>query len=266
MRWLFLLLLAANLLFFSWNWFRNGEYQELRDPALASVSKRKSLFLLSELQPTEKQGSPKELDHPQPEPDTTVPAVPEPDRRTIPPPEASPPSEPSITQPTGTIIEEERGLCFVLGPFGSSNAVQEVLKRATNSPAIVEKRWSSPEQRPGYWVHIPPAGSSNEARNIVRILNQAGISDLQLITSGEMRNAISLGIFSTMENARKRQSKVAQQGFDVTINEVKIRKRRYWLALRGSGGRLLSKRQLEKLVAENGEVKIQRRPCDNLYR
>ncbi len=260
MRWLFLLLLAANLLFFSWNWLRNGNEQVSRD--VDAASREKGLVMLSEL--------PRSTEEPEPAPQAE-PALPPsppslPDEGTksaaTKPPLPQPAEETSFN-PEAT--PQPRKTCYVLGPFNSSGAVQDILKRITNSPAILERRWSSPQQRLGYWVHIPPAASSKEARDIVQVLNRAGISDVQLINSGEMRNAISLGIFSSMENARKRRNEVARQGFDVAINEVKIRKRRYWVALRGSGGRPLSGNLLERLIEDTTEAGIEKRPCDNLF-
>ncbi|HHL45133.1 MAG TPA: hypothetical protein ENJ24_01030, partial [Gammaproteobacteria bacterium] len=51
MRWLFLLLLAANIIFFSWNWFKeNSGDSSQQGPAFSS--KGKSLVLLRELNPS----------------------------------------------------------------------------------------------------------------------------------------------------------------------------------------------------------------------
>ncbi len=266
MRWLFLLLLAANLLFFSWNWFRDDDQPTRNHPTAGSAQGEKGLILLSELKSAEK-SSPGESDRSASQPETASPepATGEPTAPSAVKPSTHRPATATTPARAKTATLDER-ICYVLGPFGSSNVVQEVLKRIINSPAIVERRWSSPQQRPGYWVHIPPAGSSNEARSIVQILNQEGISDVQLITSGEMRNAISLGIFSTMQNARKRQQEVTQQGFEVVIDEVKIRKRLYWLALRGSGGRALSRELLDRVTADADEAEIEQRPCSELPR
>jgi len=211
MRWLFLLLLAANLLFFSWNWFRDDDHPARHQPAAGTAQGEKGLILLSELKSADK-SSPGETDRSASQPETASPepATGEPTAPSAVKPSTHQPATATTPARPQTATQGEQ-ICYVLGPFGSSSVVQEVLKRTINSPAIVERRWSSPQQRPGYWVHIPPAGSSNEARSIVRILNQGGISDVQLITSGEMRNAISLGIFSTMQNARKRQQEVIQR-------------------------------------------------------
>ncbi len=99
-----------------------------------------------------------------------------------------------------------------------------------------------------------------------RLASLGGGSDIQLITTGEMRHAISLGIFSTLEKARTRMDEVQRLGFDVAINEVQIRKRQYWLALRGSRGKGLSRRVTDNLLKGFQGVKVEQRSCSGLYR
>ena len=271
MRWLFLLLLAANIIFFSWNWFKeNSGDSSQQGPAFSS--KGKSLVLLRELNPSPTPAAkPATEDKPVHAPaETTPPEEQQPaDSRQVaskpaiatPAPEESAPALHSPPQPAA----QERGLCYVLGPFTSSTEIQGVITRAATTSAVVERRWSSPQQKPGYWVHIPPTATGGEARNTMQRLESAGISDMQLITSGEMKHAISLGIFSTLERAQKRQMEVEKQGIDAAINEVRIRKRQYWLALRDNKGNRLPRVMLDNLIKGTREAKVERRPCTSLY-
>ncbi len=265
MRWLFLLLLLANGLLLLWNWFgANDDGAAQRAAEIRSQpGGGRQLVLLSELNPPAgKDGEP--------------PAGQEPTRRTAAPApgrepatsvdggSSSPPASKPAERPAAA---GAGGSCHVLGPFANAPEVQRLLARVESTPAVVERRWSSPHQKPGYWVHIPPADSSSEARAVLRRLSSlGGGSDIQLITSGGMRNAISLGIFSTPEKARRRMEEVQRLGFEVAINEVQIRKRQYWLALRGSRGKGLSRRLMDNLLKGYEGVKVERRPCSRLYR
>ncbi|HFC53182.1 MAG TPA: SPOR domain-containing protein [Gammaproteobacteria bacterium] len=267
MRRLFLLLLLANGLLFLWNWFgANDDGAAQRAAEIRSQPRGgRQLVLLSELNPpTEKDEEPPPAAQ---RPTRRTAAAPAPGREPAAPAGAkssSPPAPRPVERPAAASAREN---CHVLGPFANASEVQRLLARVESTPAVVERRWSSPHQKPGYWVHIPPADSSSEARAVLRRLSSlGGGSDIQLITSGGMRHAISLGIFSTPEKARRRMEEVQRLGFEVAINEVQIRKRQYWLALRGSRGKGLSRRLMDNLLKGYEGVKVERRPCSRLYR
>jgi len=262
MRWLFLLLLAVNIIFFSWNLFKgdNNDASSSRNGTVLSTTSKK-LMLLSEIDL-----SPKVKSHPE---DESLPAL-KPDNTILtadPQPAASDPSSTTTTTvESPQTITHETGLCYVLGPFASGTEAQRVITRTATTTAIVERRWSSPRIRPGYLVHIPPAANIKEARSTISVLNTAGISDARIIPSGEMKYAVALGIFPTIESARKRLKKVHKYDIDVTINEVRIRKRQHWLALRGNNGTRLPKVVLNNLLKDIQGVTVERRSCANLYR
>ncbi len=266
MRWLFLLLLAANIIFFFWNWLREDDAGSSYQQEAAFSSKGKTLVLLSELEPA--------LTIPPPVKDKPSPADSAPIKELPPATAEQRASEPVTTasrtstassSPPSLPTAQKGGLCYVLGPFTSSTKVQQVISRTANLSARVEKRWSSSQQRTGYWVHIPPATSSKKSRDTAQKLNAAGFADAQPITSGEMKNAVSLGIFSTRESARKRLTRVRKHNRDATINEVRIRKRQYWLALRNSEGKRLPRQVLNSLIRSERGATVEQRPCTMLH-
>ncbi len=266
MRWLFLLLLAANIIFFFWNWLREDDAGSSYQQETAFSSKGKTLVLLSELEPASTIPPPVK-DKPSPADSAPIKELPPAaaEQRASKPATIASRTSTASSSPPSLPTEQKGGLCYVLGPFTSSAKVQQVISRIANSSALVEKRWSSPQQRTGYWVHIPPAASSKKARDTAQKLNAAGFADAQPITSGEMKNAVSLGIFSTRESARKRLARVKKHNRDTVINEVRIRKRQYWLALRDDEGKRLLQRMLNGLIRNERGVKVEQRPCTTLH-
>ncbi len=221
MRWLFLLLLTVNIIFFSWNWIAERGTGSSYPQEFAHSPKGKKLVLLHEIESTA----------------AGKPAV---DERLL--------------------MTPEGGFCYVLGPFISSTEVARAAARTSTISAIVERRWGRMRQSSGYWVYIPSV-TSGGARNILRGLFAAGIGDARLGNSTKMKHAVSLGVFPDLEKARKRLLEVKKHGFDVAINKAQIRKRQYWLALRGNEGQRLPKNRLDSLIENTQEAKVEQRPC-----
>jgi hypothetical protein len=88
----------------------------------------------------------------------------------------------------------------------------------------------------GYYVLIPPLASRAEGIRKLRELREAGVDDIWLFRSGEFNNAISLGLFSREQTARRHATNVAKKGFAAEIrNRTSIRERR-WLELAYTDG------------------------------
>ena len=65
----------------------------------------------------------------------------------------------------------------------------------------------------GYWVHIPPLKTRAEADRKARELRDLGVTEFLVVQdAGQWRNAISLGIFRTDEAAQTFLAKLKQQG------------------------------------------------------
>lgn len=221
MKWLFLLLLAANVIFFFWNWSGADDADERFRQEPASSVKGNRLLLLSEIEsPVVKK----------------------------PPPEEQQPVAP------------EAGSCYVLGPFVSSTEVARAATLAASS-SVIERRWSKIRESAGYWVYIPATGGREGVRNILRGLDAVGITDARPGSSEKIKHAVSLGVFPTMGKARARMLEVKKHGFEVVINRAKIRKRQYWLALRGDKREPLSAAMLDNLVRNTRQATVESRPC-----
>ncbi|MBL1265149.1 hypothetical protein [Candidatus Methylomicrobium oryzae] len=126
--------------------------------------------------------------------------------------------------------------CYMAGPADSVEALNALLSQfrpqlteLAMSPAQAEK------VRKGnrFVVYYPAPPSMEESLLTATTLkNTYGLKDLQVIRDGEMKGAISLGVFSSQRNAEWAKSKFEQQGLQVRIkprfptgNAYKVRMR-----------------------------------------
>jgi hypothetical protein len=126
--------------------------------------------------------------------------------------------------------------CYMAGPADSVEALNALLSQfrpqlteLAMAPAQAEKA----HKRNRFVVYYPAPPSMEESFLAVTTLKTTyGLKDLQIIRDGEMKGAISLGVFSSQRNAESAKSKFEQQGLQVRIkprfptgNAYKVRMR-----------------------------------------
>ncbi|KAK2701799.1 hypothetical protein QYM36_019554 [Artemia franciscana] len=78
------------------------------------------------------------------------------------------------------------------------------------------------------WVYLEPKATEAEARAQVEQLKQQGVSDYYMVTKGNMKNAISLGLFSSQETVNRRLEELAKEGYQpVVIPQHKVEQKVY---------------------------------------
>lgn len=85
----------------------------------------------------------------------------------------------------------------------------------------------------GYFVLIPTFPDREQALEVVRQLKEKGIQDSWVFVSGPLRNAISLGMFSREENAKRRQRAIAAKGFIAEIQPRQSEVEQIMMLVRG---------------------------------
>ncbi|WP_031431562.1 hypothetical protein [Methylomicrobium agile] len=126
--------------------------------------------------------------------------------------------------------------CYMAGPANSLGALNALLGQfrpqlteLAMAPAPAEKA----HKHNRFVVYYPAPPSLEESFLAATTLkNTYGIKDLQVIRDGEMKGAISLGVFSSQRNAESAKSRFEQQGLQVQIkprfpteNAYKVRMR-----------------------------------------
>lgn len=109
--------------------------------------------------------------------------------------------------------------CMRLGPFPSAPAQQSAL--AALSPHVARVRSSeAPLKRPrGYLVYLPPAADHATALAETTALAAKGVHEYFVVGTGDLQNAVSLGVYDSAENADHRAAQLEKLGFAAKVRE-----------------------------------------------
>ena len=80
-----------------------------------------------------------------------------------------------------------------------------------------------------HWVYQPPLPSRAEAIAEVEAMQASGVEDIALIRHGDLANGISLGIYRSTDNLRRRISDLESMGYPVQYETTSETVRHYWL-------------------------------------
>lgn len=114
--------------------------------------------------------------------------------------------------------------------------------------------------RSDYWVVLGPFETDQQGRDRLSQLQADDIESF-LINQGRLAGGISLGLFSSDNNARTRVAELAGQNIDARVERVD-RTRQVWvLTIAAESARLISNQALESIVAEFEGASFQRFRC-----
>ncbi len=269
MKWLFTLLLVINLTIYL-VWFRGQDpLTEQPSPEIQVPEDIGQIRLLQEISPAVVDETTPEqaqetavgevmVEAETPDPAGEIPALetamdelaPEPDTQETETPLPEPPEEtaesgateaaeepmphPFVAEPEEALVEAvER--CGVLSGVADEKNAGDTLNEMEAEGVTATADEVDEKIHIGYWVLIPPLANAQEAQQKLEELRGKGILDIWHIRAGEAMNAISLGMFSREENARKYRDKMEAQGVEAEIRPRHINKKGYQIAFRISG-------------------------------
>jgi hypothetical protein len=127
-------------------------------------------------------------------------------------PEPTPPTSPAV-RPTPVLVQS----CLEFGPMSDDEAararqslgVSGLLERTVQAPMMAVASW---------WVHVPPRRSLLQAENELARIRAAGVRDAYVVLEqGELRFALSLGLFRTEEAARRFADQMKSRGVSSAV-------------------------------------------------
>jgi len=119
------------------------------------------------------------------------------------------------------VVAKPRSRCVSLGPFTGDLADKAAVILAGDK---IESTRREEERRSesSYWVHLAPFATRKEAESRKQELEHLGIRDLLIMQDAQGAIAISLGLYTKMENAQHRMQELAQLGITAR-QEVRYR-------------------------------------------
>lgn len=122
-------------------------------------------------------------------------------------------------------------VCLFMGPYNNKDEVRADSVSFEEIKLFAEKY----ERSADYWVYLGPYSSFNEAAKISAELRGKRIDNF-IIRGGELKNAISLGVFTTDERAQNHAKGLLKRGYSVAVKRVAKEGIRYWMVYFGDEG------------------------------
>ena len=259
MRWFFLILLAVNIVYVTWELNRERPAASVSPKHPPSVER---LVLLSELESlaapqASVSEAPAELAEAAPEAapamvgEATQPgdssevaaediAMPEgADVTETDPATAAPEPQPEAPDATLADLPADKpanDLCYTLGPFREMKTLRVVTREIKDYVIEASFRSREEQEQSMFRVYLKPVGGKREAKALIKQLVSKNIRDYFIITDGPNKNGISLGYFSEKSRAQRHAARVRKSGFDAVIEPVFRSYTIYWLDYRIKAG------------------------------
>lgn len=151
-------------------------------------------------------------------------------------------------------------LCWQIGAFDSPQPAQQVAERLSAmdmSTTLVEQRVVIGAD---YWIYMGPYANPQEAQQQLAQLHARNI-DSFLIAKGELKDGISLGLFSQQDNAQRQRDRYAQQGVDAKIKAFDRFRTDYWLTMDAPSSALFNEGVMASIQSISPQLQSVKREC-----
>lgn len=119
--------------------------------------------------------------------------------------------------------------CFSIGPIQSINEMEQLRYMLAEYTSESQQRTSQAQVDEGYWVYLDAVDSRAHALELANELGSMGLTDYFVMTSGDLENSLSLGLYSDESNSRKRQAALRALGFNARVLSRYKTVEHYWL-------------------------------------
>jgi hypothetical protein len=108
-------------------------------------------------------------------------------------------------------------LCLDIGPFEKEEEREVLGAWLQEFVASSHARTEAERTRQFFWVYLEPTDDAASARRNLDELADKGVSDYMLISRGDLRNAISLGLFRSQDSVNRRLAELTEKGYKPVV-------------------------------------------------
>nr|WP_305907724.1 hypothetical protein [Methylomarinum sp. Ch1-1]MDP4520499.1 hypothetical protein [Methylomarinum sp. Ch1-1] len=127
------------------------------------------------------------------------------------------------------VVEASAPACIEIGPFANDPQMTAWLNKQGLDPQRTETFVKEQQAISSYLVYYPAAETFAASRNNVALLEKRGIKDLWLFRKGEMKGAISLGLFKQKYRAEKFAKRMISKGIAADVSARYTTEKRLYL-------------------------------------
>ena len=151
--------------------------------------------------------------------------------------------------------------CFTVGPFSIVSDVSLAASLFEGDEITTQQRAAASRRRAGFWVYIPPQGSLQAAREVLRYLQSNNVEDALIIAEGSKENSISVGVYANSDKAELRQKAISELGYIVEIEPLYRTQPQYWLDLELWKETIIPPRIWANMVRKFPSITAEKRNC-----
>ena len=126
-------------------------------------------------------------------------------------------------------MDEKQPVCHLLGPFPEKSDAENIASGLAAYRLASKIVTTTSVKVSGYWALLPAPGSVKESNELVKELKEKGLVDVRRFVTGELENAISLGLFSNENNAKRRARQVEKLGYVAVVSPKAEENNLFWL-------------------------------------
>ena len=121
------------------------------------------------------------------------------------------------------------GACFSFGPIADEVQANGLNNWFASNGGQAQLRHTDEQGRQLFWVYLSPQESRQEAMETIRSFQNKGVRDFRLIVKGNMQNAISMGLFSSQAAVNNRLNELKKKGYKPVVVPYSDGKRVFWV-------------------------------------
>lgn len=171
---------------------------------------------------------------------------------------ASPAADSAAVAAVGTGAPS--GVCVRIGPYAKPAEYEPLRRWLAPRATRLELETSATTKRQLFWVYLEPENET-EAHAKLADLKRQGVKDYLLINRNGIKNAISLGVFSTQEAVNRRLAEMTKKGYSPLVVPRVETTDMYWLRAELASGHADS---AEIPTAARGNAGVEPLDCEQL--
>lgn len=150
------------------------------------------------------------------------------------PEEKSPPAAAQIPDAVESDVKADVAAgdqCIDVGPFADAKARDAFAEWMQDFVASSHTRSVTVRSRQFFWIYLEPSSTAETARENLASLAERGVQDYMLISRGDLKNAISLGLFRSQDSVNRRLAELSEKGYKPVVVPRYEESQAYYIAL-----------------------------------